>query len=98
METTMSVNNKEQLSMFEQMEASDAYSIMVSIIDAKIRYYNKMYIRNWEKDHSTTPEYFNTKISELEDEKTRMMSFIRDLTASSQAVSFNANIELQAIS
>ena len=90
------VNNKERtISVNEQLEATEAYKIVKGFIDAKIKYYNFLYLKDWETDHETEVAFYANKIAQLEEEKEQLKRLIVDANASGKSISLKGYLEVE---
>ena len=90
-------DNNEMLQIQDQMEVSDAYSFVIRILDERIRYYQTLYRRHWEKNHETESTYYDQKVAELKEEKERIKSFAQKANSENKTISLNCNMQIQAV-
>ena len=91
------INDQRAIQMNEKMQPIDAYSMTIQILDTQIKYYNNMYIRDWERNHTTEKEFYDEKIKNLKNEKSRILALVKNAKEQNQSVSFNYNLNLEAV-
>lgn len=88
--TTKTINiNEFDLDVFKSK------SMILKLIDDQINNYNLQFLREWERNHSTSSEEKKTKIKALEAKKTEIQALFDECEANNTIVDFNISIDVK---
>jgi len=89
--------DQQAIQINEMMEPTDAYGMTIQILDTQIKYYNKLFLKHWEQDHSTERVSYEEKINTLKTEKSRILDLVKNANEGDKIIAVNCSFQLQAI-
>ncbi len=77
------------------LEVFKSKNMILKLIDDQINNYNLQFLRDWERNHSTSSEVKNAKIKALEAKKTEIQALFDECEANNTLVDFNISIDVK---
>lgn len=77
------------------LEIVKSKSMILKLIDDQINNYNLQFLREWERNHSTSSAEKKAKIKALEAKKTEIQALFDECEANNTIVDFNISIDVK---
>jgi hypothetical protein len=76
---------------------SEATDILNGLIDEKINFHKIQRLQRWEGNHNSDTKDLNNRISELENEREKIMNYILEMKVAGKSIKIEGNLEFSAI-
>lgn len=73
---------------------SEAFEVIMSLIDQKINFHQKQRLQKWEQNHKNNSDELDDRIKQLENEKKAAKEFIAKAKSLNSEISINGILEM----